>query len=67
MIGAIPPIPVFFDVVQKENLCLHSTKIFYTGVYNGEKEKVVFFDKVESCIEGIVASGVTPPPREVLL
>jgi hypothetical protein len=62
MTGAISPFPVFYYVVQKENLYLHNTKIFYTGVYSGESEKVVFFDKVESCIEGTVASGITPPP-----
>jgi hypothetical protein len=63
MIGAIPPFPVIFYVVQEENLYLHNTKIFYTGVYSGESEKFVFFEKVESCIEGTVASGITATPQ----
>jgi len=66
--GAISPFSVFFFILCRRKIShLHNTGIFYSAFYSGEKEKVVFSDKAESCIVGIIASGITSPTSEVLL
>jgi len=56
-----------FLILYRRKTYIYTIPGYFTVHFIVGKEKVVFSDKTESCIVGIIASGITSLTSEVLL